>query len=353
MLIDKNGVLVPRSSHSKIEYDYLNPAFHRQSHPLHLYYSFPKVPRKPSYTRLSKGDVQSVQRKNVLNIFETTLMLRDLRLIVSFAHRAISGSDSDRILLIVLFLGMLTGRAALPRNRRLEILTALYWILTCPRLEQIQTPPGLRNAILYCLQTHTCASLMPNVCYAIFATSGSALIPKIILWLSKNGSIIEQLVRTLSNVLLLQPIRRLLSMSSIIDFPYGLFLFCFSRYVEVPPLSEQQLALASLPSISRTPPSSPSRPLTSTPPVVNGDVNRITPSFKGELNPSNFPSSHESRQKSAEQRAVSLRLDPLLEEVEPNRVFCTLCQKWVQLRQDSSYCAYPWLHHRAKCLTRK
>ncbi|KAF9261811.1 hypothetical protein L218DRAFT_1078395 [Marasmius fiardii PR-910] len=60
----------------------------------------------------------------------------------------------------------------------------------------------------------------------------------------------------------------------------------------------------------------------------------------------------ESRRRNAEQRAATLRADPLIEEVEPNRVFCSLCQKWVQLRQDSSYCAYPWLQHKGKCLVR-
>lgn len=33
-------------------------------------------------------------------------------------------------------------------------------------------------------------------------------------------------------------------------------------------------------------------------------------------------------------------------------MFCTLCSKWVQLRQDSSFCAYPWVQHRGKCLKR-
>lgn len=60
----------------------------------------------------------------------------------------------------------------------------------------------------------------------------------------------------------------------------------------------------------------------------------------------------DSRRKNAEQRAAVLRSDPLLREVEPNRVFCGLCNKWVQLRQDSSYCAYPWHQHRTKCLAR-
>ena len=70
-----------------------------------------------------------------------------------------------------------------------------------------------------------------------------------------------------------------------------------------------------------------------------------------DLTPSSFPS-HESRRRNAEQRAANLRADKLITHVEPNRVFCSLCQKWVQLRQDSSYCAYPWVQHRTKCLAR-
>ncbi|KAF9445241.1 hypothetical protein P691DRAFT_785489 [Macrolepiota fuliginosa MF-IS2] len=58
---------------------------------------------------------------------------------------------------------------------------------------------------------------------------------------------------------------------------------------------------------------------------------------------------HESRRRNAEQRAATLRADKFIGEVEPNRVFCLLCQKWVQLRQDSSYCAYPWIQHKTKC----
>ncbi|KAL0954260.1 hypothetical protein HGRIS_005388 [Hohenbuehelia grisea] len=62
---------------------------------------------------------------------------------------------------------------------------------------------------------------------------------------------------------------------------------------------------------------------------------------------------HESRRRNAEQRAATLRADSLIGKVEPNRVFCRLCEKWVQLRQDSSYCAYPWVQHRGKCLARQ
>lgn len=44
-----------------------------------------------------------------------------------------------------------------------------------------------------------------------------------------------------------------------------------------------------------------------------------TATFK-DLNPSNFPS-QESRRRNAEQRAAALRADPLIGDVEPNRVF--------------------------------
>ncbi|KIY73202.1 hypothetical protein CYLTODRAFT_440027 [Cylindrobasidium torrendii FP15055 ss-10] len=59
-----------------------------------------------------------------------------------------------------------------------------------------------------------------------------------------------------------------------------------------------------------------------------------------------------SRRRNAEQREAQLRSDPLIQIVEESRVFCSLCQKWVQLRQDSSFCAYPWTQHRGKCLAR-
>ncbi|KAF5344689.1 hypothetical protein D9756_011478 [Leucocoprinus leucothites] len=73
-----------------------------------------------------------------------------------------------------------------------------------------------------------------------------------------------------------------------------------------------------------------------------------SPSYN-DLSPANYPPPHESRRRNAEQRAATLRADKFIGEVEPNRVFCLLCQKWVQLRQDSSYCAYPWIQHRNKC----
>ena len=72
-----------------------------------------------------------------------------------------------------------------------------------------------------------------------------------------------------------------------------------------------------------------------------------------DLNPANSAPVHESRRPNAEQRAATLRADHLIGEVEPNRVFCSLCQKWIQLCQYSPYCAYLWLQHRGKCLARQ
>lgn len=80
---------------------------------------------------------------------------------------------------------------------------------------------------------------------------------------------------------------------------------------------------------------------------------RVSPTSFKDLNPANFPPMQESRRRNAEQRAAALRADPLISHVEPNRVFCSLCRKWVQLRQDSSYCAYPWTQHRGKCVNRQ
>ncbi|EMD39107.1 hypothetical protein CERSUDRAFT_112800 [Gelatoporia subvermispora B] len=116
----------------------------------------------------------------------------------------------------------------------------------------------------------------------------------------------------------------------------------------VPPPPKHLLALASS---SSFPIIAPAPSGTRTAPVVQQTSPIIPGTAFKDLTPTNFPS-HESRRRNAEQRAASLRADPFVGDVEPNRVFCQLCQKWVQLRQDSSYCAYPWLQHRGKCLKR-
>lgn len=97
-----------------------------------------------------------------------------------------------------------------------------------------------------------------------------------------------------------------------------------------------------------------SAPRSSHPPLPLSSLHSsLSPQHFKDLNPANFPPAHESRRRNAEQRQAALRADPLLEEIEPNRVFCKLCHKWVQLRQDSSFCAYPWVQHRGKCVARQ
>ncbi|KAH9988543.1 hypothetical protein BJV77DRAFT_964355 [Russula vinacea] len=127
----------------------------------------------------------------------------------------------------------------------------------------------------------------------------------------------------------------------------------------VPPPSQHQLALVSVhpPSASRTakekekdrPPQSPLAPV----PPSSSPQPPSTASLPDLPLSTSAPSTgSESRRRNAEQRAAQLRADPLLAQVEPHRVFCALCRKWVQLRQDSTFCAYPWQQHRNKCVIR-
>ncbi|KAF7325021.1 hypothetical protein MKEN_00544500 [Mycena kentingensis (nom. inval.)] len=62
--------------------------------------------------------------------------------------------------------------------------------------------------------------------------------------------------------------------------------------------------------------------------------------------------SSSARRKNEEQRIAILQADTLILTIEPHRVRCALCDKWIALRKDSSYCAYPWLQHRGKCVIR-
>ncbi|ETW78533.1 hypothetical protein HETIRDRAFT_453185 [Heterobasidion irregulare TC 32-1] len=118
----------------------------------------------------------------------------------------------------------------------------------------------------------------------------------------------------------------------------------------VPPPSSHQLALASMPALVRPPPPAAAAAATATTTTTSPAAHAHTHTHTH--TPSPPAPSHESRRRNAAQRAAQLRADPLLAAVEPARVFCALCRKWVQLRQDSSFCAYPWHQHRAKCLLR-
>lgn len=117
--------------------------------------------------------------------------------------------------------------------------------------------------------------------------------------------------------------------------------------ITVLPLSEQRARPPTRPS---TPSTSRIRPGDSNPPNASSShtINKGDPAPQDPIS-----AAQDSRRRSAEHRAATLRSDPLLTNVEPNRVFCTMCQKWVQLRQDSTFCAYPWLQHRGKCLAKQ
>ncbi|KAH9940791.1 uncharacterized protein BXZ73DRAFT_75337 [Epithele typhae] len=120
----------------------------------------------------------------------------------------------------------------------------------------------------------------------------------------------------------------------------------------VPPPSKHLLALASsssLPPTSASARAGLAQSLSGNPASGTQPSQPVAPSFK-DYTPSTYTTTSEPRRRNAEQRAAALRADTLLEQVEPNRVLCKMCRKWVQLRQDSTYCAYPWLQHRAKCL---
>lgn len=63
-----------------------------------------------------------------------------------------------------------------------------------------------------------------------------------------------------------------------------------------------------------------------------------------------------SKRMPAPERVALLRADVLLREprgtVEPHRVLCGLCGKWVALRKDTRWCWHPWGVHKGGCLAR-
>jgi len=216
----------------------------------------------------------------------------------------------------------------------------------------------LKSAVLYYPMILRCASSTPNASCVIFAIDGSTWTPKIILRPSGIGIVIGQSARNLSELQVVQVIR--CPRSSLIYFDVHRILSCKAhvRLTRSPPIAvlplSEQLPPASRPVMSRTTPSTPVLP--STPnirPGTSARANTPPPPLKGDLHQDSPPIPHDARRRGAEQRALTLRSDPLLGDVEPNRVFCILCQKWVRLRQDSSYCAYPWLQHRGKCLAKR
>ncbi|KAJ7052083.1 hypothetical protein C8F01DRAFT_633879 [Mycena amicta] len=121
----------------------------------------------------------------------------------------------------------------------------------------------------------------------------------------------------------------------------------------------QKQFIGTVPPAPATPASTPQRRPTprTTHPLNNPDVPIHlplpgAPDVIVDVSPKQYAPPNETRRRSAEKRRATLEADVLIRVVEPNRVFCAMCEKWVSLRQDSSYCAYPWLQHRGKCLVR-
>ena len=222
----------------------------------------------------------------------------------------------------------------------------------------------------------TFASLTPNGSYATCATNGLVSLPTTTFKPSRNGSNIVLHVNGPRAHL------RTSCRKESHSIMFSIKLTCAIRFLvrqhtlesqqqqQPQPISDDAQAetVPRRESVSSTTPTSPrttqsqAQPTSQTTPG-SGTIGAIhpprfplilgSPSSFHDLNPSNYAPAHESRRRNAEQRAATLRADRLIGEVEPNRVFCSLCQKWVQLRQDSSYCAYPWLQHRGKCLARQ
>ncbi|KAF8529831.1 hypothetical protein JB92DRAFT_614830 [Gautieria morchelliformis] len=60
-----------------------------------------------------------------------------------------------------------------------------------------------------------------------------------------------------------------------------------------------------------------------------------------------------ARLRDAELRRATLEADPHTEIVEPDRILCSICKKWVKLRPNSTYCSAPWYSHTQRCISRK
>jgi hypothetical protein len=203
------------------------------------------------------------------------------------------------------------------------------------------------------------ANLTPNACYAIFAIIGSQLVPIIICRPCRSGCNIEPHARKLLDHQLRFPTNWSLRQAPG-QFSFSYFILCANFWTinrslnadDVPPRSGQSELTSIHAGTSRQSPQQICNPSAAPASKSGGTPGSPSSSFK-DLTPTNFPPVHESRRRNAEQRAATLKADTLIGSVEPNRVFCSLCKKWVQLRQDSSYCAYPWLQHRGKCLARQ
>lgn len=54
-----------------------------------------------------------------------------------------------------------------------------------------------------------------------------------------------------------------------------------------------------------------------------------------------------------DERRQRLLSDERVGDVEPNRIFCKLCQKWYKLSNDIAYASYNWYKHIKRCEGKK
>ncbi|KAF8591081.1 hypothetical protein K439DRAFT_1627164 [Ramaria rubella] len=59
-----------------------------------------------------------------------------------------------------------------------------------------------------------------------------------------------------------------------------------------------------------------------------------------------------ARRTGEDQRRTALETHPYTDVVEPDRILCSLCKKWIKLRPKSSYCSAPWHTHIQRCIVR-
>lgn len=296
-------------------------------------------------------------KKSVLIICVRTPTSPSSRPIVSCVHPVISGFACALIPRIVPFHGTPIGRVAYQRKCK-----HISGLSGCHRIshyytETPRTATVWKSAILCFPRTLTSANLMPSVSSVTSVTSGFQSAQKTICKLCRSGCSTARFVRKTLDHRLHYPTNR-----NLLRVPGPSFAIFHCLYLglslgrphtdDTRSRSADPTEFNALHASGSRHMSQPSMDPPSVIPKSGGIPGSPTSSFK-DLTPTNFPPAQESRRRNAEQRAATLRADPLVGEVEPNRVFCTLCKKWVQLRQDSSYCAYPWLQHRGKCLARQ
>ena len=68
-----------------------------------------------------------------------------------------------------------------------------------------------------------------------------------------------------------------------------------------------------------------------------------------ELDHASAASKHQTN---AGYRKAQLLADPRVKAVEPNRIQCNICEKWLKLNEIMSYAPYNWYKHIERCVER-